>query len=244
MGIKLIDFDISKIDYTDYIYGENYRDVKEELKVLTEGFCMYCYDKVSHNANQEHYIDKSIEERFINYKYNIVYSCPTCNSLKNKKKFRDGYKELHDKVKKECSCCEYKNNMKLCYDECATIYRVKNGIYNPLKHKISDYIELSLYVRKFVVINNEKTEGIKNYIDKDRSRHIITFSLNSKIKKIIDAVCDDIVEYGQIPQFLSRKYDNLMAKQVIEYFKKLEKTEGLIKVMEEVEILITLRYVH
>ncbi|MBC2854718.1 hypothetical protein [Cetobacterium sp. 2G large] len=244
MGIKLIDFDISKIDYTNYVYGENYKDVKEALKVLTGGFCMYCYDKVTHNANQEHYIDKAIEEKFVNYKYNIVYSCPTCNSSKNRQKFREGYKELHDKAKKECSYCEHKNNIKSCYDECVTIYRVKNGVYNPLKHKISDYIELSLYARKFVVITSEDSENITKYIENDRSRHITTFSLNSKIKKIIDAVCDDILEYGQIPQFLSRKYDNLMAKQVIEYFKKLENNEGLKKVLDEIEILIELRYTH
>ena len=88
VGIKLIDFDISKIDYTNYVYGENYKDVKEALKVLTGEFCMYCYDKVSHNANQEHYIDKAIEEKFVNYKYNIVYYCPICNSSKNRKKIQ------------------------------------------------------------------------------------------------------------------------------------------------------------
>lgn len=242
MGIKLIDFDISSINYKDYKYGVNDREVKAELKKISEGFCMYCYDKISHNAHQEHYVDKSVHPKFKDYKYNIVYSCPICNSSKHKNEFRDNFKEIHKKVKVDgCATCNNTRDIKQCYQECAAMYRVKNGIFNPLLHKCSKLFEICLYSRRFMVINRSGDESIKEYIEKDRGRHISVFGLDNRIGSIIDSVCEDILEHNKIPSFKARSYENLMSKSVIEYFKAIEQESGL---NEVIELLTIMKYTH
>lgn len=252
MNVKLIDFDISEIDYSGYSYKSRTKKdtlrVKEELKKLSKGHCMYCYDEVIQETagHQDHYIDQSVEQQFINYPLNIVYSCCDCNSAKNKDILRDRYKEVYGLVKPNKEKCDLECGSKKCYEITSSIYRYSTGIFNPITNKISKIIELSLSIKKFTVILPKESDKVRDYILKDRERHIKIFKLNSnvRIKKIIDVVCDMIIEDKKIPSYKQDRFKNLLALNVINYFLELERNEGFEKVLKEAEKIMMSRYFH
>lgn len=252
MNIKLIDFDISNIDYTGYNYNSKTKvatiRVKTDLNSLTKGHCMYCYDEIPQQTavHQDHYIDQAVANHFVNHPQNIVYSCCDCNSAKNKPKFREDYKTLYEKVKPIKSQCDLICGSKQCYTISSAIYRYTTGLFNPVSNKISDFIELSLPARKFVVILPKESKKVQDYIQKDREKHIKILNLNSKkrIGKIIDVVCNMIIENNRIPTYNPDIFKNLLASQVIKYFLELERTEGFSQVLAEAKYLMIQKHLH
>lgn len=227
MRVAVIDFDISDIDYTNFKYDsqrKSKKKVKSELAVLSRGYCMYCYKKVTHTFHLEHYIDKSVAKHYEDYPYNIVNACPDCNSIKNDEKIRKEYIKLHDEIKKNgCKSCGFsKKGSSECYYFNSFIYRRVSNVINPLINKMSDYIEYSLTLKKFIYKPPYKIRGDAH----------IKVMLSIGASKIVDDVCEDIVEYQKIPKFMERRYNNLISFKVIEYFKMLKEEENIDYVIE------------
>lgn len=226
MFVEIIDFDVSNIDYTNFKYQsqcKSKKQVKNELAELSQGYCMYCYKKVTHDFHLEHYIDKSVAKHYEDYPYNIVNACPNCNSVKNYGDIRKKYIELHTEIKKnDCRKCFLKKGTQECYYYNTLIYRKVSNIMNPLVNKMSSYIRYSLTCKEFVYKPPYKERG---------SKHInVILSLGAS--KIVDEVCEDIVEFEKIPEFKERRYGNLISLKVIEYFNMLKNEKSLEEVIE------------
>lgn len=235
--VQLKNFNISGIKSNKSLYDNRNEmwKLRQKLRKKTKGYCMYCYGKIrAEEINDgldydkydtgviEHYIDKGLKvpigDVFRNYKYNLIYSCSICNNRKNRKEFREKFEGLYNDVCLNCGferCYFKKGNLK-CYKRCTWLYRNASGVINPIIHDISQYIEYSIYSKKFIS---------KDPFENRAKAHIeMVLSLNPN--KILESVCKDIVNNERVPKFDYDKFDNLMSSQIIDYFIDMEKTNG------------------
>lgn len=236
-SIPIIDFDVKDIDFFKYDFDKKntkFKEVKKELHKLSRGYCMYCYKQISHieSAHKEHYIDKSKMEKFKSHQYNIVYSCPICNSIKNRNSIRDKYESLTKKLKGNCGNCSLTFTSKECYDYNTLIYRYVSGIINPVNYKMSEYIEYSLILKRFVAKHPYEKRG-NEHIDK---------MLSIDPEEIFNSVSHIIKKHSVILDFQDIPYKNLISLNVVEYFKTLKNKSGIEGVKRELTVLETLDY--
>lgn len=261
--VLVIDLPKYNVDYVDEIYsykpGKGRENLKSALYKASEGYCMYCYNRIKIDENEyghlEHAIEKVIsEEKLKNCIPNIGISCSVCNDKYKKRgeKYRQPEKSDIQKYNENAKC-----GIQYCTKPCVAYTQLKQAY---LKNKDARFLMQPLGVKSTDIGIKEKRELCLQYdimeakfIPSKREdyseeeieflhHHIAMFHLNTVERKSTQLIkfLKDTIQYDG--HYSELEYNNQVVELFVKQILKEKEPEEVLKICEKLYTYASLKF--